>query len=298
MAMDDVLKRVTEARVLEQIIQELQGMCLGMLADRTWLVLATYELWTGDKLGAAERLFDTGATDHQLEEWMLRNLQRLRAQHHQQAQERAQTAKSGALEGDDPRNVDNTVDRMEKDDAGLTDEPRVKKNPTELSKRNARKLRKRPGAIKRVRKLGQLPENQNDWEMDLPPWAHSVWEIILSMDKSGKQLLKDEARAERAKERQREKKARKKAKRQARKVAGKKTKGASDSSSSSSGSSSSDESSDSSSSSGRSTPRGRPFNRKSGSVSSGMPEFKIINGKCHFKAQSGKWVDWSTQQAM
>ena len=82
-AVDDVLKRVTEARVSEQIMQELQGMCPGMPADRTWLVLATYELWTGGKLRAAERLFETGATDHQMEEWMLRNLQRLRAQYHQ-----------------------------------------------------------------------------------------------------------------------------------------------------------------------------------------------------------------------
>ena len=63
---------------------------------------------------------------------MLRNLQRLRAQYHQQAQERAQTAKSRAPEGGDPRNVDNTVDRMEEDDVGLTDESRVKKNPSAL----------------------------------------------------------------------------------------------------------------------------------------------------------------------
>ena len=45
-----------------------------------------------------------------MEEWMLRNLQRLRAQYHQQAQERAQTAKSQAQEGGDPKNVDSTVD--------------------------------------------------------------------------------------------------------------------------------------------------------------------------------------------
>ena len=128
---------------------------------------------------------------------------------------------------------------------------------TEPSKRNVRKLRTRPGAIKWVRKLGQLLENQNDWEMDLPPWAQ---------------------------------KARKKAKRQSRKAAGKKTKDASDSSDSSSGSSSSDESSHSSSSSGRSTPRGRPLNRKSGSVSSGMPEFKITNGKRHFNAPESGWT--------
>ena len=168
-AVDDVLKRVTEAKVSEQIIQELQGMCPRMPADRTWLVLATYELWTGDKVRAVEHPFETGATDHQMEELMLRNLQRLRAQYHPQAKERAQAAKSRAPEGGDPKTVDNTVDRMEEDDVGTTEEPRVKKNPTELSKRNVRKLRKRPGAIKWVRKLGQLLENQNDWEMELPP---------------------------------------------------------------------------------------------------------------------------------
>ena len=115
----------------------------------------------------------------------------------------------------------------------------------------------------------------------------------MSMDKSGKQFLKDEAEAERAKERWRERKARTKAKHQARKPAGKKTKETSDSSSTSSGSSSSDESSDSSSSSGRSTPRGKPFNCKLRFVSSGMTEFKIINGKRPFKSQTRKWVDCS-----
>ena len=73
---------------------------------------------------------------------MLRNLQRWRAQYQQPAQERSQAPKSRAPEGADPRNVDNTIDRMGEDDVGLTDEPRVKKNPTDLSKRNVRKLRK------------------------------------------------------------------------------------------------------------------------------------------------------------
>ena len=63
MAVDDVLNRVTEAKVLEQIIQELQGVYPGMLADRSWLVLATYELWTGDELRATERLLETGVAD-------------------------------------------------------------------------------------------------------------------------------------------------------------------------------------------------------------------------------------------
>ena len=83
MAVDVVVKRVTEGRVFEQIIQELQGMCPGMPEDRFWLVLAMYELWTGDTLRVAERLFEMGATGHGMEEWMLRNLQRLRALYQQ-----------------------------------------------------------------------------------------------------------------------------------------------------------------------------------------------------------------------
>ena len=79
MALYDVLKRVTEARVSEQIIQELQGMCPRMPADRSWLVLATYELWTRDELRVAERVFKMGAADHGMEEWMLCNVHRLRA---------------------------------------------------------------------------------------------------------------------------------------------------------------------------------------------------------------------------
>ena len=68
-AVDDILKRVTEASGLEQVILELKGMCLGMPIDRSWLVLATYELWTGDKLRAAERLFEMRAIDYGMVAW-------------------------------------------------------------------------------------------------------------------------------------------------------------------------------------------------------------------------------------
>ena len=100
MAVHDVLKRVMEARVSVQIIQELQGMCHGMPADRSWLVLATYELWPGDKPRAAERLFEVGAMDHGMEEWMLRNVQRLRVQYHQSVQDRADRDKERANRDD------------------------------------------------------------------------------------------------------------------------------------------------------------------------------------------------------
>ena len=168
-------------------------------------------------------------------------------------------------------------------DADGTDVKQSQENPAEPSKRNVRKPRKRPGGIKWVRKLGQLLETQNDWDADLPPWAHGVWNIILSMDKLGKPYLKDKARAQREKQKR---KARKKAKQQARKAAGKKARDSSELSKSESTSSSSDESSDSSTSNGESHPGKRRFTHKAEAVSSGALEFKIINGK-----QAGKWVD-------
>ena len=51
-AVDDVLKRVSKARALEDPIRELQGLCPGMPVDRMRLIIATYEPWIGDKLKA------------------------------------------------------------------------------------------------------------------------------------------------------------------------------------------------------------------------------------------------------
>ena len=141
-----------------------------------------------------------------MEEWMLRNVQRLRAQYHQSVQDRAHRDKERADKDDAKEEGETPGDGMEMDANG-TDVKQSKKNPTELSKRNVRKLRKGLGAIKWVRKLGQLLETQNDWDADLPPWAHGVWTIILGMDKSGKQHLKEEARTEREKQKRKEKRA-------------------------------------------------------------------------------------------
>ena len=115
----------------------------------------------------------------------------------------------------------------------------------------------------------------------------------MSLDKSGKQHLKDEARAERGKQKRKEKKARKKAKQQARKAASKKTRDSSASSNRERESSSSDKSLDSSTSGGESNPGKRIFTCKAGAASSGALEFKIIHGKRHLKSQAGKWVDCS-----
>ena len=43
-----------------------------------------------------------------------------------------------------------------------------------LTKKNVRKLRKRPGAVKWVRKLGQLIEKKADWDNELPDWANDL----------------------------------------------------------------------------------------------------------------------------
>ena len=171
---------------------------------------------------------------------------------------------------------------MDEDDVGDVGEKSAKKNPMEPWNQNVRKLRKRLGAIKWVRKLGHLLETQNDWDEEIPPWVHAVWEIIMSMDKSSKQYVKDKARAGREKQKRREKKDRKKAKPSARKAAGKKTQDSSNSSSSDSETTSSEDNSNSSTTSADSTPRRRTGGRRVGAVSSRAPEFQIING--HFKS--------------
>ena len=208
-------------------------------------------------------------------------------------QERAQSDKDRTEQVGKTQIGETPHDLMDEDDVGDAGEKSAKRNPTKLLKKNVRKLRKRPGAIKWVWKFGQLLENQNDGEGETPQWARGVWEILLSMDKSCKQYLKDEATAVREKQKRGEKRARKKAKRQARKAAGKKSRDSSESWSNDSTMSSSDESSDSSDGSSESTPRRRTGGRGVGAVSSGALEFKIINGKRRFKSQAGKWLGCS-----
>ena len=197
------------------------------------------------------------------------------------------------MKGRNPQTGEALDDRMDEDGVGDKVEKSAKRNPTELSKKNVRKLRQRPVAIKWVRKLRQLLETQNDRHEKIPPWACGVWEIIMSMNKSAKQYLKDEARAKREKQKQREKKARKKAKRQARKEAGKKTRDSCDSSSSDNETSSSEKSSDNCTTSANSNPQKRTRGRRVGAVSSAAAESNIINGKLHFQSETGKWVDCS-----
>ena len=93
---------------------------------------------------------------------MLRNVQRLRAQYHQSVQDRAHKEKVRAEKGKDTLAGETLDDRMDEDDVGEAGEKQAKRNPTEMSKKNVRKPRNRLGAIKWVKKLGQLLETQND----------------------------------------------------------------------------------------------------------------------------------------
>ena len=93
---------------------------------------------------------------------MSRYVQRLRAQYQQAVQDRAQREKDRAETGRNPQTGETFDDRMEEDDVGDVGEKSAKRNPAEQSKKNAWKLRKHPGAIKWVRKLGHLLETQND----------------------------------------------------------------------------------------------------------------------------------------
>ena len=153
MAVDDVFKGVTQATMSEQIIQELQDICRGMLADRWWLVPATCELWTGYKMRAAEHLFEMGATNHRMEQWMLRNVQILGAQHQQNMQDRAQSERDRAEKGGNSQTRETLDDRIAEDDLRDAGRKSAKTSPTERLKKNAPKLRKRLGAIESAQNI-------------------------------------------------------------------------------------------------------------------------------------------------
>ena len=115
-----------------------------------------------------------------------------------------------------------------------------------------------------------------------------MWDIILSLDKTGKRYLKDEARAYEGREKLKQKKAKKKARKLVRKEAGKKVKSDSESTASNSDRSDSDDNAGRFSSSLDPTPKPYWTNRTAGSTTRGMPEFKVLNGQRHCKSQGGK----------
>ena len=86
-----------------------------MPLDRTWLVIATYELRTGDNLKAAQCLFEVGAMDHGMEEWVLRNLQCPRAQYKQIVVDQTKQRPQGPGDHHSTKGPEIKDNRMEED---------------------------------------------------------------------------------------------------------------------------------------------------------------------------------------
>ena len=167
----------------------------------------------------------------------------------------------------------------------------------EPSYKNARWLRKRPGAPRWKQKICQLLEGLMEAdeiaeEVDMGAVVDDLWGILLDCDKAGKDALKTKIKEHKKRQKQKEKKQQKKERRKEKK--GRKAskhkkgrRGSTDSTSSSSSTSNSDSDSDSSSSgsSGSSRKSSRRQKDKGGQRSTNQPEFKWIDGKRHFKSK-------------
>ena len=182
------------------------------------------------------------------------------------------------------------------------DEEMTHKRP---SYRNARWLRKRPGAARWTQKMCRLLEgwigsDEDGLEHHLGSMIEELWQVLLGCDKSRKDALKSRIKEHEKKRKAKERKQRKKEKKRHKKSMKSKRHQKWSSRGSSSGSSFSDNGSsgsgsspssmdDSSSSSGRSSK-----SRKSAAPQrpSNQPEFKWIDGKRHFKSRkTGDWVN-------
>ena len=125
-----------------------------------------------------------GALDQGLEEWVLRNLQRLRAEYKQVVDNQARMPNEGFGTNQSDKGPHIKDDRMEEDVTPGAGDGRQPKEYQVLTKKNVRKLQKRLGAAKWVRRLGGLIEMKADSENELPDWANDLWDIILSFDKT------------------------------------------------------------------------------------------------------------------
>ena len=195
----------------------------------------------------------------------------------------------------------------------------LKEEPLGLKRDNLRRVRKRKGAPKWVRKLTKMVDSmtkKSTEEVPLGIVAQEIWGIVMELDRDGRRLLKDEAKNKKQREKEKKKKAKAKAKKRTKKEQKrrkhedrKKSKMAvsdsSDESSSSSDSSdsptsdsSSDSSSDYSGSSfdGEKRTRPRDSGGRNGTMKSrrGRPkdfEFWWINGRQLFHTNKGTWHD-------
>ena len=84
-----------------------------------------------------------------------------------------------------------------------------------LNRDNLRRVRRRKGAPKWVRKLSKMVETMaknNEEELLMGVIAQEICDVIMDLDKHGRRLLKDEAKNKRQREREKNEKAKAKAK--------------------------------------------------------------------------------------
>ena len=95
--------------------------------------------------------------------------------------------------------------------AGEEDEVRPEMTHKEPSYKNARWLRKRPGAPLWTQEICRLLEglmeaDETEAETDLGTMVHDLWKIVLECDKSGKDALKTKIKKHKKRQKHREKK--------------------------------------------------------------------------------------------
>ena len=91
----------------------------------------------------------------------------------------------------------------------------LQEEPLGLNKDNLRRVRKRKGAPKWVRKLLKMVETMaknSAEEVPMGVIAQEIWDVIMELDKDGRRLLKDEAKNKEQREREKKTKAKAKAK--------------------------------------------------------------------------------------
>ena len=87
--------------------------------------------------------------------------------------------------------------------------------PLGLNRDSLRRVRKRKGSPKWVRKLSKMVETMaknSAEEVPMGVIAQEIWDVIMELDKDGRRLLKDEAKNKKQQEREKKKKAQAKAK--------------------------------------------------------------------------------------
>ena len=95
----------------------------------------------------------------------------------------------------------------------------LQEEPLGLNGDNLRRVRKRKGTPKWVRKLSKMMEimGKNSFEeVPMGVIAQEIWDVIMGLDRGGIWLLKDEAKNKRQREREKKQKAKAKAKKRAR----------------------------------------------------------------------------------